>query len=427
MEQRDSLTLPSITTDFADYSVGGLGFNLLSNPVAEINTPPSSFRKVPDEVSSLKEEVHKLKLKISQLENKLTQDQHSIIKHTQLFERLLHQLPCGVIMLDGTGVIEHINEYATRLFNLIKVGDSWLEVIQSEFSPREDDGHEISLRNGRRVTLDTASLDDASGQIVILLDLTETRNLQSQLNHQQRLAEMGKMMASLAHQIRTPLSTAMLYSSHLTGSQLDPLQRVNYAGKLQNRLECINQQICDMLIYVRGGVELDEWVDLNKLLGEVESYCEDFVRPDGSQLTVSYDNRMASIQHHLVRCNRVALIGAFGNLIQNAFQSRETSVLVELSVELGEDQIVTIKVRDNGPGINAMQREKLFTPFYTTKSVGTGLGLPIVKTVVEAHGGDISIESGENKQNEESGCCFTVTLPCSMESASLVDGGLNGE
>jgi len=423
MEQRDTLALSKMARQLAEgefsHSPYGEGCDLYSSSVSELDAP-LVFKQPSDEIAQLKKEVSSLKDTIKTLENNHALNRAKQDSYTQRFERLLQQLPCGVIMLDGKGLIEHINDYAARVFNQIKVGESWLAVIQREFSPREDDGHEISLRNGRRVTLDTASLDDASGQIVILLDLTETRNLQSQLSHQQRLVEMGKMMASLAHQIRTPLSTAMLYSSHMASPVLEKKQRVKYAHKLQNRLECINQQINDMLIYVRGGVELDEWVEVADLFDEVTSYCKETARPDGSTLTVYSDGDMA-----LVRCNKVALIGALGNLIQNAFQSQEEPVAVNLSATVGLDQKIIMKVADNGPGIHPEKHQQAFTPFYTTKSVGTGLGLPIVKTVIEAHGGDIYIDPNQTVSAKNTGCSFVITLPAVTGSA--VEGGLARE
>lgn len=419
MEQRDTLVLSKMAGQLAENEFSHTNYSKGSerylSSLSELDTP-LVFKRPSDEVAKLKKEVSSLKDTIKILENNHALSLAQQDSYTQRFERLLQQLPCGVIMLDGKGLIEHINNYAARVFSKIKVGESWLGVIQREFSPREDDGHEISLRNGRRVTLDTASLDDASGQIVILLDLTETRNLQSQLSHQQRLVEMGKMMASLAHQIRTPLSTAMLYSSHMANPVLEKAQCVKYAHKLQNRLECINQQISDMLIYVRGGVELDEWMEVADLFNEVKSYCKETVRPDGSTLKVSSDGDMA-----LIRCNKVALVGALGNLIQNAFQSQEEPVHVNLSARVGLDQKIIITVADNGPGIPPEKHEQVFTPFYTTKSVGTGLGLPIVKTVIEAHAGDIYIDSYQTVSAKNTGCSFVISLPAVVGSA--VEGG----
>ncbi|MFX5472275.1 PAS domain-containing sensor histidine kinase, partial [Acinetobacter baumannii] len=91
------------------------------------------------------------------------------------------------------------------------VGMLWREVIARCFAPREDDGHEISLRDGRRLSIATRSLNGEPGQLILLNDLTDPRRPQEQLARHERLSALGRMVASLAHQIRTPLSAALLY------------------------------------------------------------------------------------------------------------------------------------------------------------------------------------------------------------------------
>ncbi len=360
------------------------------------------------EINSLKSEVRILKKRIHDLQVFHEQTLENQGQHVRRFERLLQQLPCGVITLDERGCIENVNAYARKLFTEIRLGETWLTVIQREFSPRADDGHEISLRNGKRVTVDTASLDDGSGQIVILLDLTETRNLQENLNRQKRLVEMGKMMASLAHQIRTPLSTAMLYSSQLIDLPHENTRTQHFARKLKASLDCINKQINDMLIYVRGDVEPDECLDIAQLLNELDAYCADSVAASAGSLHIQ-----APTEPVLVRCNKTALIGALSNLVQNALQSQTGPVTVGIRAALVDANKLQVHVFDNGPGIDASVRDKIFQQFFTTKTVGTGLGLPIVKTIIQSHGGDIFLDESFTR----SGCCFVIELP--VQSAHL--------
>jgi len=92
---------------------------------------------------------------------------------------------------------------------------AWSEIIARAFAPRSDDGHEISLADGRRVNLSTCPLGDEPGQIILITDVTEMRRLQDRLHHQQRLAAMGETAASLAHQIRTPLGPPAHRRAHL--------------------------------------------------------------------------------------------------------------------------------------------------------------------------------------------------------------------
>src|SRR5690606_13169564 len=121
-------------------------------------------------------------------------------------------LPGGVVVLDGRGRVIEANPLALELLGEPLLGVFWREVIQRSFAPRADDGHEISLQDGRRLSLATRSLAGEPGQLILLTDLTETRRLQDELARHARLSALGRMVASLAHQIRTPLSTALLYA-----------------------------------------------------------------------------------------------------------------------------------------------------------------------------------------------------------------------
>ncbi|MGL5537503.1 MAG: PAS domain-containing protein, partial [Aeromonas veronii] len=141
-------------------------------------------------------------------------------------------LPTGVLLLDGAGVVTRANPAAISLLGEPLEGELWRHIIARCFEPREDDGHEISLRDGRRVQLSTQPLPDQPGQLVFINDLTETRKLQDRINHMKRLSALGNMAASLAHQIRTPLSAAMLYAANLANRTLKPESRTQFQQKL---------------------------------------------------------------------------------------------------------------------------------------------------------------------------------------------------
>lgn len=102
--------------------------------------------------------------------------------------------------------------------------------------------------------------------------------------------------------------------------------------------------------------------------------------------------------------NQPALLGALQNLVHNAFQLA-ANIQVKIECQCLDDQLLLL-IRDNGPGISSQQRERIFEPFYTTKSQGTGLGLAVVQSVIKAHKGKLTVTNQPN-----SGACFAIQLP----------------
>ena len=284
-------------------------------------------------------------------------------------QSLLDLLPGGVIVIDGQGVVREANPVARNLLGQPLVGMLWRQVIARNFAPREDDGHEISLKDGRRLSIATRSLHAEPGQLVLLTDLTETRRLQDQLSRHERLSALGRMVASLAHQIRTPLSAALLYASHLTEQVLPVEQQQRFAGRLKERLHELEHQVRDMLIFARGELPLPDRLAPTGLFDALRSAAEPHVL--GMQVRWQCDSRMGELL-----CNRDTLVGAVLNLIENAIQAggREARLKIHL-YQRGET--LRLCISDNGPGIDSVTLARLGEPFFTTKTTGTGLGLAV--------------------------------------------------
>ena len=175
--------------------------------------------------------------------------------HNQLADKLIEVMPTGLVMLDGNGIVVKINQVAINLLDEPILGQPWFNVIARSFNPREDDWHEISLKDGRRVKLEITTLGSQPGQLIMITDLTETRLLQDKLAQMQRLSSLGKMVSTLAHQIRTPLSAAILYSENLLTSKLTDIPRMKFQEKLNARLHDLEQQVNDMLLFSKSGKE----------------------------------------------------------------------------------------------------------------------------------------------------------------------------
>jgi len=266
-------------------------------------------------------------------------------------ESLLQMLPAGVLLLDENGVIIQSNLAAEDL--LLKasgagslLGQRWRTLIRRCFKPRRDDGHEISLVDGRRVSLRTAAMTNERGQLILLTDMTGTRALQAQLAQHERLSAMGKMVASLAHQIRTPLAAATLYAGHLNSENLDEDHRVRFAGKLQERLHHLESQVRDMLIFARGEAPLNDDVKVSDLLDGIASAMEVPIAQSGASCEVENHMGEASLM-----CNRDSLISAVMNLINNALESCEHPIEILLVADRDDEGRLRIQVMDNGPGL----------------------------------------------------------------------------
>ncbi|MBD9425804.1 PAS domain-containing protein [Pseudomonas sp. PDM15] len=316
----------------------------------------------------------------------------------QRLQSLLDLLPGGVIVIDGQGVVREANPVARSLLAKPLVGMLWREVIARNFAPREDDGHEISLKDGRRLSIATRSLQGEPGQLVLLTDLTETRRLQDQLARHERLSSLGRMVASLAHQIRTPLSAALLYASHLAEQELPFEQQQRFAGRIKERLHELEHQVRDMLVFARGELPLPDRIAPNAFFDALRGAAEPHVL--GMNVRWQCDVRLGELL-----CNRDTLVGTVLNLIENAIQAggREANLKIHL---YARDNSLRLCVSDNGPGIDEVTLARLGEPFFTTKTTGTGLGLAVVQAVVRAHQGELRLRSRVGR-----GTCATLVLP----------------
>lgn len=364
---------------------------------------------------SLQQRVEQLTIEVEQANTQRLQEISEKERIASRLENLLQLLPGGVVVLNNAGRVTDCNAAAVELLGEPLEGQYWRDVIISRFAPRSDDGHEISLKNGKRVSLATRSLNDEPGQIILLTDQTETRQLQQHLSRHQRLSAMGKMVSSLAHQIRTPLSAALLYAGQLSSgadndSALEPAQTQKFAKKIVSRLHNMERQVKDMLLFARGDTVLDERISVNTIFDELQVAAEVVLR---GGFACSWDNQAPGVQ---ICSNRESLIGALLNLIENALQAAGNSAQLSVHAHLVSEKtaddseaILEICIQDNGPGISNELLEQITEPFFTTRAQGTGLGLAVAQVVAKAHKGLFFIESDGLGQGTRAGFRIPVS------------------
>jgi two-component system sensor histidine kinase FlrB len=347
-----------------------------------------------------------LESRVSELNTELIQARQARLRELAEKERLadrlsglLEALPAAVVLVDGRDRVDQFNPAAEELFPGIAWGRRWSEV-RDETLARFADGEEWRLADGRRVNMRCRPLND-NGQVLVMLDVTETRRLQEALHRRERLSAMGEMAAQLAHQVRTPLSAALLYGGQLARGAVAADKVREYAGKLCDRLRHTESLVADMLAFARGGRFVPQPVDLQRALQE----AADMVRPKLSGRQAELEVRFEVEEEAEILGNRDALTGALGALINNALDHGGEGIRIDATLLATEDHY-EIHICDNGPGIPEALQQRIFDPFFTTGEQGTGLGLAVAQSVVIEHDGRIEYQTGT-----EGGACFQITLP----------------
>lgn len=368
----------------------------------------AAFNEASEQLSGVYQE---LQHKVDQLTRELALANGEL--HRQLGEKedlsqklslLLNALPGGVIALDSQECIEQINPAATLILGKSLLGLSWQRIIAERLLPtkiaNEWNLQQVGMSCQRRIRVESSPADSAGRRILLVNDITEAYAIQEQVKRNQRLTSMGEMAANLAHQLRTPLSTALLYASHLGNNVLNPDERQKFATKTIERLHHLEHLTNNMLRFVKGETAQLEQVFLKTLLADLRLVIEPQMAHHGLKFTIDDNSEGISLY-----TDHKALCGALTNLLENAIQVSSAGDHITLTCDFIENDVV-LKVADNGPGIDLDIQERLFEPFFTTRSEGTGLGLAIVRGIIQAMGGSVQVNSIPNIGSE-----FIIRLP----------------
>lgn len=317
----------------------------------------------------------------------------------------------GIVTIDERGVIDFVNPAAEKTFgyssgeligqkvNMLmchadaEKHDSYIQRyldggqphiigIGREVAGRRKDGRTFPMHLG----VGTFSHGGKRMFVGIVRDLTEYRRLQEESLTRRNLVALGEMAASVAHQIKNPLAVISGVTQVLVDNLPKDSPHVEIAGELLQRIGMLDLTVKRLLMFARP------WRPEKQLfsLSEISAHVVDSARRLGDFDSIRFeiaDGVRAEAQVDLSLVQDV-----FWNLLHNAAQAMPQGGHILIDFEESREEAI-VRLQDDGVGIAPESLDELFRPFYTTKSSGTGLGLPICRRIMEAHGGSIRILS----------------------------------
>lgn len=235
----------------------------------------------------------------------------------------------------------------------------------------------------------------------------EERN--QELARTQTLTAMGRMATMIAHDLRNPLSSIKMTlqiwgkrAEESWGEEAEEMKQISL-----DQVRYMEDILADLLAFSRPDALNPEWLDMNKLLDSAINTIQKAIHEHEAKIMCECQPQLPTIHGDATKLRQV-----FTNLIMNALESADSvdhipSIRIEAHVKVDNSTpAICINIHDNGGGIAPAQKNNLFEPFYTTRAKGTGLGLPIVKRILDQHHGQISLDVDKN-----GGACARVILP----------------
>ena len=356
-------------------------------------------------------------------------------------ETVFNSIQEGIIVTDSSGRITYLNDAACELFGL-EAEDSlgkrldervrgldWQSLSKSEVAVSRD--MEIFYPANRFINfyivpllIERQSSDDKIdnhaepvGHAIILRDITESRRSEQQTIESERLNALTLLAAGVAHEIGNPLNSLNIHlqliereARKLDGAKRAELQEsVEVARTEVNRLDSIISQFLRAIRPTRPQLKPE---NINSIVEEAVR----FFAPEIKDRDIVVEQELRS-DLPLLGLDRDQMKQAFYNLIKNSFEAMKSRGILRIRTDM-DDSHVIVRVTDSGGGISPENLSRVFEPYFTTKSSGTGLGLLIVRRIVREHGGELSIESSGGK-----GLTVTIRLPHVDRRVRMLEAG----
>jgi two-component system, NtrC family, sensor histidine kinase HydH len=239
------------------------------------------------------------------------------------------------------------------------------------------------------------------GQVLILRDLGEVRRLQDEIRRNEKLAAIGDLAAGVAHEIRNPLSSIKGIASYFKNKFDEDSDDKEAAGVMIGEVDRLNRVITELLEFARPTQLNLKSTDVNDLLEHSVRLIRQEAETKGVAVKLILSPKRPAAQIDSDRFFQCLL-----NLYLNALQAMDSGGLITIENSMKEASLIKIEIKDTGSGIKSEDLNKIFDPYFTTKTKGTGLGLAIVHKIIEAHKGQVKVRSVFGQ-----GTTVTIVIP----------------
>lgn len=379
----------------------------MSDSGDDVKALADAFTQFTQSTQALEESHRLLQSQAKQLSEELAAKNRELALTNDYLNYILESMSDGVIAIDTDGLITKFNRSAGETLGYTAgevVGRPFIEVFEREFAtPAGSAAMELRAKGGRStlVTERDAPMSDRNqariGYVKVFQDLTELEALRAQVRQMDRLAALGEMAATVAHEIRNPLGGIRGFAALLARDvpATDPRSRL--VDKILTGTRSLDRVVNELLEYTKP-------VDLE--LRPVA--CADLA--DAAIAYLELKDQPIVISHDISDGLRVLadpgkMRQVLLNILINAVQSIELQGAVSLSATT-DGRTITIVVRDTGCGMTNDELDHAFSPFFSTKEKGTGLGLAVAAKIVEGHGGSIKATTEPGN-----GSAFSIRLP----------------
>lgn len=346
-----------------------------------------------------------LQLKGSEMElkNIVREQQESVTKQDELNKSIINNINAAVIFLNPSGRIDIFNRVAEKLFSrsYAHAKNNELKVILQEFPAitrfitenKEKKGNlSAEIAEKENIYLVDRIPVENIGELIIVKDITEEKNREKIDRRNKNFVMLGEMTAFLAHEIRNSLGVIYGYTRTIAPDEenADKTKLVNKVDKVNKEINFLSTMMESFLNFSKPiKIEKKEKINLNTLLEKIAAEKKIDIK--------------LTAKNNVIENDKTLISSVFSNLVLNAIEASANRV--EVKVRESENKHLEILIKDNGKGIDDKIKEKIWYPFFTTKKKGTGMGLAIIRKIINSLNGDISLEKSGSQ-----GTTFKITF-----------------